>query len=138
MATVQMVRETLPDDIGVSVSYPLPGTRFHEMVKQQLGDKTNWVDSNDLAMMFQGTYASPFYRHLHRLLHDDLVLRQRLARLREEVGPRNDDLPEEIDRLNAGWLELGRLEALYRNVAPTKVALPLLERPAPDLSKEWN
>ena len=30
MATVQLVRDTLPDDIGVSVSYPLPGTRFHE------------------------------------------------------------------------------------------------------------
>ncbi len=137
MATVKMVRETLPDDIGVSVSYPLPGTRFHEMVKQQLGDKTNWLDSNDLAMMFQGTYASPFYRHLHRLLHDDLVVRQRLARQREEVGP-PDDLPAAIDALNAGWLELGRLEAMYRNVAPTKLALPLLGQSAPDLSKEWN
>ena len=41
LATVQLVRETLQDDIGVSVSYPLPGTRFHEMVKQQLGPKTN-------------------------------------------------------------------------------------------------
>jgi hypothetical protein len=88
-------------------------------------------------MMFQGTYATPFYRHLHRLLHDDLALRHRLARHREEVGP-EDDLPEAIDRLNAGWLELGRLEAMYRIVAPTKVALPLHERPAPDLSKEWN
>jgi len=137
MATVKMVRETLPDDIGVSVSYPLPGTRFHEMVKQQLGDKTNWLDSNDLAMMFQGTYASPFYRHLHRLMHDDLVVRHRLARQREEVGP-TDDLPAAIDHLNAGWLELGRLEAMYRNVAPTKLALPILGQAAPDLSKEWN
>ena len=28
------------DDIGVSVAYPLPGTRFHEQVKAQLGAKT--------------------------------------------------------------------------------------------------
>ena len=34
--TIAMVRELLPDDIGVSVSYPLPGTRFHEMVKFDL------------------------------------------------------------------------------------------------------
>ena len=27
--TIRMVRETRPDDIGVSVSYPLPGTRFY-------------------------------------------------------------------------------------------------------------
>jgi anaerobic magnesium-protoporphyrin IX monomethyl ester cyclase len=79
MATVQLVRDTLPDDIGVSVSYPLPGTRFHEMVKAQLGDQDHWHDSNDLAMMFQGTYQTPFYRHLHRLLHKELRLRQSLC-----------------------------------------------------------
>ena len=66
----------LPDDIGVSVSYPLPGTKFYEMVREQLGAKTHWADSDDLAMMFQGTYQSPFYRKLHHLLHDDLDLRK--------------------------------------------------------------
>src|SRR5262249_8367107 len=137
MATVKMVRETLPDDIGVSGSYPLPGTRVHGMVKPQPGDKANLPDRNGLPTMVPGTYASPFYRHLHRLVHDDLVVRQRLARQREEVGP-TDDLPAAIDHLNAGWLELGRLEAMYRNVAPTKLALPILGQAAPDLSKEWN
>jgi anaerobic magnesium-protoporphyrin IX monomethyl ester cyclase len=29
--TIRMVRETAPDDIGVSISYPLPGNKFHEM-----------------------------------------------------------------------------------------------------------
>ena len=51
--TLQMVRDCRPDDIGVSVSYPLPGTPFHERVKAQLGEKQNWVDSNDLAMMYR-------------------------------------------------------------------------------------
>ena len=32
--------EARPDDVGVSVSYPLPGTKFYEVVKQQLGAKT--------------------------------------------------------------------------------------------------
>ena len=35
--TIALVRETRPDDIGVSVSYPLPGTAFHKMVSSQLG-----------------------------------------------------------------------------------------------------
>ncbi len=52
--TIRMVRETRPDDIGVSVSYPLPGTRFHRRVSAQLGQKSNWSDSADLAMMFRG------------------------------------------------------------------------------------
>ena len=68
--TIRMVRETQPDDIGVSVSYPLPGTRFlSDLVASQLGRKTNWSDSDDLAMMFQGAYPSEFYRALADALH---------------------------------------------------------------------
>ena len=39
LATRRLVEEARPDDIGVSVSYPLPGTKFYEIVKQQLGEK---------------------------------------------------------------------------------------------------
>jgi anaerobic magnesium-protoporphyrin IX monomethyl ester cyclase len=134
LATVQMVRDTLPDKIGVSVSYPLPGTRFYEMVKAHLGPKTNWVDSDDLAMMFQGTYQSPFYRHLHRLLHRDLELRQRLARC-EAPDPA---LWVALDRLNTDWLELGRLESQCRNLDPTRIVKRNGTLLPPDVSKEWN
>jgi anaerobic magnesium-protoporphyrin IX monomethyl ester cyclase len=67
--TVRMVRETLPDDIGVSVSYPLPGTKFHRNVYAQIGGGKNWSDSADLAMVFQGAYPSEFYRALADALH---------------------------------------------------------------------
>jgi anaerobic magnesium-protoporphyrin IX monomethyl ester cyclase len=67
--TVRMVRETMPDDIGVSVSYPLPGTRFHRNVYTQIGRGENWSDSADLAMVFQGAYPSEFYRALADALH---------------------------------------------------------------------
>ena len=46
--TLQMVRTCRPDDIGVSVSYPLPGTRFYDRVRAELGEKQNWFDSSDL------------------------------------------------------------------------------------------
>ena len=32
--TIDLVKEMMPDDIGISVSYPLPGTLFYERVKQ--------------------------------------------------------------------------------------------------------
>jgi anaerobic magnesium-protoporphyrin IX monomethyl ester cyclase len=67
--TLQMVRDCRPDDIGVSVSYPLPGTTFYQRVHAQLGQKQNWVDSNDLAMMYHATYVPDFYRALHALVH---------------------------------------------------------------------
>jgi anaerobic magnesium-protoporphyrin IX monomethyl ester cyclase len=70
--TIRMVRESRPDDIGVSVSYPLPGTRFYEQVGAQLGRKSNWSDSADLAMMFRGEYSSEFYRALADALHAEV------------------------------------------------------------------
>ncbi len=69
LQTVRMVREARPHDVGISVSYPLPGTRFFDMVSAQLGSKRNWEHSDDLAMMFQGPYTSEFYRALRDALH---------------------------------------------------------------------
>ncbi len=68
-STIRMVRETAPDDIGISVSYPLPGTRFHQIVSAQMGAKSNWSDSADLTMMFRGAYSTEFYRALADALH---------------------------------------------------------------------
>jgi anaerobic magnesium-protoporphyrin IX monomethyl ester cyclase len=76
LATRQLVTEAAPDDIGVSVSYPLPGTKFYEQVKAQLGKKTHWDDSADLAMMFRGAYDSDFYRRFRDLLHAQVSLQQ--------------------------------------------------------------
>ena len=68
-ATIRMVRDTRPDDIGVSVSYPLPGTKFYQLVSSEMKAKLNWSESGDLAMMFRGTYPSGFYRALADALH---------------------------------------------------------------------
>jgi len=72
LATRELLENARPDDVGVSVSYPLPGTQFYELVKQQLAGKTHWQDSGDLAMMFHGTYSSDFYRAIRNLLHEQV------------------------------------------------------------------
>ncbi|KAA3647806.1 MAG: radical SAM protein [Chloroflexi bacterium] len=69
--TIQMLRDCQPDDIGISVSYPLPGTKFYQAVEGQLGIKQNWVDSSDLDMMYQGPFATDFYRKLHTVIHKE-------------------------------------------------------------------
>jgi anaerobic magnesium-protoporphyrin IX monomethyl ester cyclase len=71
-ATLRMVREVAPDDVGISVSYPLPGTKFHQIVSGQLGLKANWSDSADLAMMFRGAYGTEFYRALANAIHTEV------------------------------------------------------------------
>jgi anaerobic magnesium-protoporphyrin IX monomethyl ester cyclase len=69
--TLKMVYELMPYDIGISVSYPLPGTKFYDMVKDQLKGKTNWTDSDELAMMFNSTYPGEFYKKLQRYVHSE-------------------------------------------------------------------
>ncbi|TPG46817.1 radical SAM protein [Rhodanobacter glycinis] len=76
LATRELLAQAAPDDIGVSVSYPLPGTKFYEQVKAQLGPKTHWQDSGDLAMMFRGAYDSDFYRCVRDLLHEQVAIQQ--------------------------------------------------------------
>ena len=87
-ATVRMVRETAPDDIGVSVSYPLPGTKFHQIVASKIGTKANWNDSSDLSMVFRGEFSTELYRALADALH-------------AEVRGGSD--------VSAAWNEVGRL-----------------------------
>ena len=64
-----MINTLLPYNIGVSVSYPLPGTKFFDKVKEDLKEKTNWTDSDELQMMFTNTYQPAFYKQLHRYVH---------------------------------------------------------------------
>ncbi len=74
-ATVAMVRALMPDEIGISVSYPLPGTPFHDRVVAEMGEHHNWQESADLAMMFRGSYTTDYYRALAAWLHKDHRLR---------------------------------------------------------------
>jgi anaerobic magnesium-protoporphyrin IX monomethyl ester cyclase len=104
--TRDLIREERPDEVGVSVSYPLPGTPFFERVKSQLGAQTNWAHSDELAMLFQGTYETSFYRKVRELIHS-------------EVRDVDWDDTEGVDMLDERWRTLGRLEARHRSRHPT-------------------
>jgi len=119
LATRDLLASAQPDDVGVSVSYPLPGTRFHQLVKAQLGPKTHWQDSADLAMMFQGTYTSEFYRAVRDLLHDQVSL-QTLA-----TAARHERVGDARRALERRWRRLLSHEREYRSpprVQPASVA----------------
>jgi anaerobic magnesium-protoporphyrin IX monomethyl ester cyclase len=83
--TLRLVRECRPDDIGMSVSYPLPGTRFHAAVKAELGRQQNWRDSDDLAMLYRGPYPTAFYRKLHTVLHHEFRARKAWGEVRSAL-----------------------------------------------------
>jgi anaerobic magnesium-protoporphyrin IX monomethyl ester cyclase len=69
--TRRLILDADPEDIGISVSYPLPGTKFYQMVQDHLQEKRNWTDSDDLDMLFHGTFQREFYKVLHRLVHNE-------------------------------------------------------------------
>ena len=102
--TAALVRSTRPDDIGVSVSYPLPNTKFYERVRSQLGRKTNWADSDDLSVIFKGAYTDEFYRTVRDALH-------------AEVNGWNSGNDNRDARVR--WSRVKRLEPISRNSDPT-------------------
>jgi anaerobic magnesium-protoporphyrin IX monomethyl ester cyclase len=80
--TRQLVRELAPDEIGISVSYPLPGTKFHQRVRDRLGEKRNWTQSDDLDPLFPGPFSRDFYQTLSRTVHAEFRTRRALRALR--------------------------------------------------------
>lgn len=120
-ASADLVRRLRPDAIGVSVSYPLPGTPFHARVAAGMGRQDHWEDSRDLAMLFQGTYRTDFYRALHAALHREhaamLNLDRPLGALERQEAER------ELAEAQAAWLALAAGEAAARSAEPSRLSL---------------
>jgi anaerobic magnesium-protoporphyrin IX monomethyl ester cyclase len=112
--TRDLIRSERPDDIGVSVAYPLPGTKFFEMVRSELGAKRNWIDSDELAMLFEGTYVTSFYREVRELLH---------AEVRDVASVDGNG----TRLLNNRWRELARAESGLRSEHANAQARPRRE-----------
>ncbi len=109
--TIAFVRANRPDDIGISFSYPLPGTPFYESVRTQLGRKRNWNDSDDLCIMFEAAYSTEFYRAVRNALHAEVDSWSRLSALH----------PPDIE-VGKLWDEVAQLEPLCRNLQPLQTS----------------
>jgi anaerobic magnesium-protoporphyrin IX monomethyl ester cyclase len=116
LATRDLLDTARPDEIGVSVSYPLPGTKFYDLVKAQLRSKTHWQESDDLDMMFQGTYTSDFYRAVRNLMHDQITLHTL------DVPARGDEHVAAKRTLEQRWKELLSREFQYRSPSAERAA----------------
>ncbi|MBS1911074.1 MAG: B12-binding domain-containing radical SAM protein [Bacteroidetes bacterium] len=132
-ATLEMVRRALPEEIGISVSYPLPGTKFYERVIGEMGEKRNWSESADLAMMFHGTYSTEFYRALARYVHQEHRRQQGLRAMRSFFT--NLPVPPNASRrvlllpyhtVRAAFHSF-MVRRLRRPVAPVRIMLPVVQ-----------
>jgi len=116
LATRQLIDQAMPDEVGVSVSYPLPGTVFYTQVKRQLGPKTHWQESDDLEMMFHGTYVSDFYRSVRDLLHARIAV--------EKLPPvtHGEERRNALQSLEGRWDTLIEREHTFRRDAGVAIA----------------
>ena len=127
--TLKMVRDLMPDDIGISVSYPLPNTPFYERVRHDMATRQNWYDSADLAMLYQGTFGTAFYRQLHTVVHKDYRSRKAWQTLKA--------LAAQPTRLRPSHLRLASSALYHRLTLPRalKTLDALAQAPALPLSR---
>jgi anaerobic magnesium-protoporphyrin IX monomethyl ester cyclase len=114
-ATLNMVFELMPHDIGVSVSYPLPGTKFYEKVKSQLTEKTNWTDSDELLLMYKSTFSPEYYKTIHRYLHKAFRGKQSVLELKKVLSFKSCKFKKSISFIYfkpASWIEKLKLAKL--------------------------
>lgn len=136
-ATAELLRSVLPDEVGVSVSYPLPGTRFYDRVAGDLGARRHWQDSQDLAMLFTGRYETRFYRALRDLLHRELAALHAVAQA-TRLGTDHASASAELDQVRQEWSALRAAEAEQRTARPTSLPPAGAAVPVPDLSLTAN
>ena len=74
-------------------------------MKEQLGARTNWSDSDELAMMFHGTYTSAFYRRVRDVLHEEVAA----------FAAATNAAAETVLACDEKWRELDETEALHRS-----------------------
>lgn len=67
--TWEMVADIRPDRIGISVAYPLPGTKFHAMVKDRISERDHWEHSHDMLPIHPAAYPAGLYPQLYDYFH---------------------------------------------------------------------
>jgi radical SAM superfamily enzyme YgiQ (UPF0313 family) len=77
--SVALLRETRPDEFSTTIAYPLPGTDFHEQVRDRLAHEglateqsTDWQHTAENRLLFErGQYSTFFYRRVIRWFHSE-------------------------------------------------------------------
>lgn len=77
LASVRLLRKTLPDEFSTTIAYPLPGTKFYEQVRDRLLFQTDewhldWEYTAQNRLLFQrDRYNTRFYRWVVRWFHKE-------------------------------------------------------------------
>ena len=59
--TIDFLKETRPDVVGISVAFPIKGTPFYERVQDRVIADENWSSRNQNKLLFKGKYPRLYY-----------------------------------------------------------------------------
>jgi radical SAM superfamily enzyme YgiQ (UPF0313 family) len=128
--TIAMVRDIAPVDYSTSVAYPMPGTEFHDLVKDMMTSR-DWAEEGEDALHWRAPYSAGYYRIVESLLHAEYdlglefsvrklvksrILRAALMAMRA-AGDGKDRLPLFRNDRFRGWRGLRRPEQTARHRA---------------------
>jgi len=75
--TARHLRESVPDDVLTTLSYPIKGTPYYDKVADKIIASEPWAQSTDRQLFIGGRKSRRFYRHAQRWL----VAQTNLARM---------------------------------------------------------
>lgn len=121
--SIQLLRDTVPDQFSTTIAYPLPGTEFYEQVRDRLTFDSDWDYSAENRLLYQrGKYNTRFYRWVIRLF------RKEWEHARLQKGMVHPSFPLRLRTYAGLWLSRGVVRAL--EVLTGRGQEPPLLRPA--------
>jgi hypothetical protein len=74
-----------------------------------LGEKTNWLHSDDLAMLYRGPFIQDFYRELHHRVHHEFRARKAWHKVTDLLSQPGQARPQHLRQAISIPLNLARL-----------------------------
>jgi anaerobic magnesium-protoporphyrin IX monomethyl ester cyclase len=73
-ATADHIRGAAPDDVLTTLSYPIKGTPYHDVVANRVIALKNWEEGSDRDLTIRGRNSRRFYGHAQRWLRAEAEL----------------------------------------------------------------
>ncbi|MFZ1023626.1 MAG: radical SAM protein [Thermoplasmata archaeon] len=128
-ATLQLFRRFSPEEYSVSIAVPIPGTRFHEAVKEKLtGRARKSRSAGGDSLLYEAAYPQELYRWQQRRFQLEAALGRARGKLAGTVLHRVGRAADEFHERVATPLLLG---STHEPPAESASFLPLLSKRRP-------
>ncbi len=72
--TIDLLKDIQPVDYSTSVAMPMPGTNFHDLVRDMMHKDNKWAETDPDAVIWDAPYGRGFYRLVESLMHAEYDL----------------------------------------------------------------